>query len=161
MTAAARKLAIGFLLISGGLSGCAANLENIVSSPRVKLTDVQVMGLGFSSQTFLLSFGVSNPNPFPLPVSDVSYGVWLDGQRFASGRTPSEFSVPAQGDATFAISVELDLLQTAPRLLSIVRDGQSKTISYELEGELDIDIPLTPPVAYRNTGNIHIGSGGL
>lgn len=161
MTVATRKLMIGFLLFGGGLGGCATNLDNIVSSPRVELRDVQVMGLGFSSQTFLLSFDIRNPNPFPLPISTVSYGVRLDEQRFASGTTTSEFSIPAEGDAAFAISVELDLLQTAPRLLSIVRQGQSKTISYELEGELAIDIPFTPPVAYRTKGTIRIGSGAF
>lgn len=161
MTVATRKLMIGFLLFGGGLGGCATNLDNIVSSPRVELRDVQVMGLGFSGQTFLLSFDIRNPNPFPLPVSNVSYGVRLDEQRFASGTTTSEFSIPAEGDAEFAITVELDLLQTAPRLLSIVRQAQSKTISYELEGELAIDIPFTPPVAYRNKGTIRIGSGAF
>lgn len=159
MTAATRNLTIGLLLLVNGLGGCATSLDNIVSSPSIELRDVKVMGLGFNSQTFLLSFDVRNPNPFPLPVSDVSYGIRLDGQRFASGTTTSEFSIPSEGDATFAISVELDLLQTAPRLLSIVRQGQSKTISYELEGELAIDIPLTPPVSYHNKGTIRLGSG--
>lgn len=155
MTTAMRKLL--FVLVLVGIGGCATNLDNIVSSPKVELADVKVMGLGFSGQTFLLSFDVSNPNAFSLPVSEVSYSVRLDGQRFASGTTPSGFSVPAQGDAQFAISVELDLLQTAPRLLSIVRQGNGSHIAYELAGELALDIPFTPPVAYRTTGTIRIG----
>ena len=119
MKTSLRRLWIVILLVGSG--GCATSLENAVSSPKVELTDVEVMGLGFKSQTFLLSFNVRNPNPFPLPVENVSYGVRLDGQRFASGTTPSSFSVPAQGASQFAISVELDLLQTAPRLLSFAR----------------------------------------
>ncbi len=154
MTTALRRLCIVFLLIGSG--GCASSIENVVSTPKVELTDVEVMGLGFKSQTFLLSFNVRNPNPFALPVENVSYGVRLDGQRFASGTTPSSFSVPAQGAARFAISVELDLLQTAPRLLSIVRQGNRSHIDYELEGQLAVDIPLTPPIAYRTRGSIRI-----
>jgi len=155
MTPTMRKLIIVILLVGSG--GCATSLENVVSSPQVELTNVEVMGLGFKNQTFLLSFDVENPNAFPLPVKNVSYGVRLDGQRFASGTTPSSFSVPAQGDAQFAISVELDLLQTAPRLLSIVRQGNRTHIGYELEGELAVDIPFTPPIAYETTGSIRIG----
>ncbi len=156
MTPVLRRLLIVILLIGSG--GCATTLDNVVSSPKVELTNVEVMGLGFKSQTFLLSFDVRNPNPFPLPVRHVSYGVRLDGQRFASGTTPTGFSVPAQGDAQFAISVELDLLQTAPRLLSIVRQGDRTHIGYELEGELAVDIPLTPPISYDTTGSIRISS---
>ena len=157
-----RRLASGHLVIAGltlVLGGCASLPENIISKPEVQLRDVQVVGLGFKNQTFLLSFDIHNPNPFPLPVNHVSYGVRLDGQRFASGQTPSEISVPASGDSQFAISVELDLLATAPQLLSIVRDGVRAEVPYDLEGQLGIDIPFTPPVSYRTHGAVRLNSG--
>jgi LEA14-like dessication related protein len=149
------------MLALGALSACSTLPENVIGEPEVKLRDVQVMGLGFQNQTFLLSFDISNPNPFPLPVNHVSYGVRLDGQRFASGKTASDISVPAGGESRVAISVELDLLSTAPRLLSIVRDGTRREIPYQLEGQLGIDIPLTPPVTYRTEGLIRLDSSGF
>ena len=145
-------------LLIGCLSACASLPESLVSTPSVKLSNVQVVGLGFRTQTFLLSFDVANPNPFPLPVSNVGYGVRLDGQRFASGETASKFTIPADGDASFAISVDLNLLQTAPQLLSIVRDGTRQEINYELEGRFGVDIPLTPTIKYRNSGKIRLNS---
>lgn len=144
-----------------GLGACETLPENLIEKPVVALRDVQVVGLGFNAQTFLLSFDISNPNPFPLPVNHVSYGVQLDGQRFAAGRTPGEINVPADGTAQFAISVELDLLNTAPALLSIVREGVRREVPYVLEGELAIDIPLTPPVRYRSEGAIRLNSRGF
>jgi len=154
-----RRLTVAGLIISVfGLSACASLPENLISTPDVKLRDVQVMGLGFKNQTFRLSFDIHNPNPFTLPVKHVSYDVRLDGQRFASGETPSEISVPASGDTEFAISVELDLLSTAPQLLSIVREGTRSEIPYELFGELGVDIPFTPPVSYRSDGAIRLDS---
>lgn len=146
----------GFIIALCGLGGCASLPENLIAKPEVELRDVEVVGLGFKGQTFLLSFDISNPNPFRLPVSHVSYGLKLDGLRFASGETPSNISVPASGRSEFAISVELDLLTTAPRLLSIVRDGVHGEIPYELEGELGVDIPLTPPVSFGTVGSIRI-----
>jgi len=145
------------LLISC-VSACASMPESLVSSPSVKLSNVQVVGLGFNAQTFLLSFDVTNPNPFPLPVSNVDYGVRLDGQRFASGETASKFTIPADGDASFAISVDLNLLQTAPQLLSIVRDGTRQDINYEVEGRFGVDIPLAPTLKYRNSGKLRLNS---
>ena len=155
----ARRLKVTVLLVAlCGLAACASLPENLVSEPRVELRDVRVIGLGFKSQTFLLSFDISNPNAFSLPVSHLSYGVKLDGHRFASGQTPCEISVPAGGETQFAISVELDLLNTAPKLLAIVRDGTRAEIPYELKGELSVDIPFTPPISYRTNGAIQLRS---
>jgi len=156
-----RNLAWGLAVFAMSLAGCATTLESVVKSPSVELRDVQVMGLGFNGQTFLLSFDIRNPNPFALPVRSVSYGVRLDGYRFASGETASEFSVPANGASQFAISVDLNLLQTAPQLLSIVRQSARKDVTYELEGRLAVDIPLTPIVSYRNAGSIRLNPDSL
>jgi len=156
-----RTFTLGVAVFGSGLAGCATTFENLVESPTVELTNVQIIGLGFNSQTFMLSFDVDNPNPFSLPVESVSYGVKLDGHRFASGKTASEFSVPANGQGQFAISVDLDLLQTAPQLLSIVRESVRKEVEYELEGQLAVGIPLAPPVSYRNTGSIRLTSDAL
>ena len=98
------------------LSGCASSLENWIKSPTVELTEVELVGLDFSSQTFLLSFDVSNPNGIALPIKSVSYGVKLNGQSFARGETASAFSVPANGASQFGISVDLDLLQFEPAM---------------------------------------------
>ena len=81
-----------------------------------------------------------------------------DGQRFASGETASDFTVPADGDARFAISVDLNLLQTAPQLLSIVHGGSRQDIRYDLDGRLAVDIPFTPPIKYRNSGTIQVNA---
>ena len=151
-----RTLLIGALTLM--LAACASIPDNIIGKPEMRLRGVQVVELGFKNQTFLLSFDVSNPNPFPLPMTQVSYGVRLDGHRFASGKTLCDISVPAGGDAEFAISVELDLLTTAPQLLSVVRDGVRGDIPYELEGELGVNIPFTPPVPFRTDGTIRLGS---
>jgi len=145
-------------LLVGSLSACASVPEQRVDTPSVNLSDVQVVDLGFKSQTFLLSFDVANPNPFPLPVSHIRYGVKLDGQRFASGETVCDFTVPAHGDTSFTISVDLNLMHTAPGLLSWVRDGARREIAYQLDGRFRVDIPQSPPLKYRNRGSIRFNS---
>ena len=153
-----RMIRLNLALLAFCMSACASLPENLISTPQVSLSNVQVVGLGFKSQTFLLSFDVANPNPFPLPVRNVGYGVKLDGQRFASGETASEFTVPADGETSFAISVDLNLLQTSPQLLSIVRGGTRRDIRYELDGRFGVDIPLTPPIKYRHSGVIRLNA---
>lgn len=158
MTHTYRKFLLTFALSAVLLTGCASGLQNMLKSPTVELYSVQLVALDFNSQTFLLSFDVANPNGFALPIKAVTYGVKLNGQSFASGATASAFTVAANGTSQFAISVDLDLLQTAPKLLSIVRQSVREEVSYELDGELALDLPLTPPVAFRNSGNIRLSS---
>ena len=145
----------GILLLCGFLASCAAT-DSLVTVPDVRLTDVEVTSLDFSGQTFRLGFGVRNPNPFPLPVTRIQYGVALDGQPFAAGETAGNFVVPANGDGEFAISVELDLLKSAPQLLYTVHDGVRSAIPYALEGSFGIDIPFAKPLKFETNGEIRV-----
>lgn len=147
------------LIITVTLLTACASVAPLISVPGVSLRNVQVQELDFSAQTFLLGFDVTNPNPFPLPISAVSYGVKLDGHHFAGGSTQSAITVAARGDAEFSISVELDLLHTSPRLLYIIRDGVMRDIPYELQGELGIDIPFAKPIAFETSGEIRLYAG--
>ena len=153
-----RTGSLGLLAILS-LGACASAPTALVQSPYISLNHVEVQSLGLNSQTVLLGFDVTNPNPFPLPVESLSYGVRLDGHRFASGRTHGEFTVPAQSDTAFAIEVELDLLRTAPRLIHIVRDGAHRDIPYDLTGELSVDVPFAPDVPFETSGTIRLFAG--
>ena len=146
----------GVLLLTTVLLSSCASLDNVVSAPTVSLRNVQVEDIGFDSQTFILSFDVRNPNPFPLPVKSINYGVKLDGHRFASGEAASSFTIAAGGDGGFSISVDVNLLQTAPELLFIVRDATRRDIPYSLEGRLAIDIPYTKPLKFQSSGLIRL-----
>jgi LEA14-like dessication related protein len=150
------RVAASTLFLTLSLLTACASSGDIIRAPNVSLRNVEVTDLDFSRQTFLLGFGVTNPNPFPLPVSTVSYGVELDGYQFASGSTNGTFTVPASGDAGFAISVELDLLKTAPQLLYLVRDSLKRDIPYELNGQFGLNIPLADPVRFRSSGEIRL-----
>lgn len=154
-TKAAYRLTL--LLISTGLYACAGS-ASLVQTPVVELTSVEMSRMTFTNQTFLLGFSVSNPNPFPVPVRSVRYRVRLNDQNFAGGETAGDFTVPAGGDGSFVISVDLDLLQSGAQLASIVRSGVRDNINYELYGDLSIDIPTSPTLRFSNSGTIMVQS---
>ena len=141
-------------------TGCAST-GAIVEKPGVSLRNVQIADIDLDGQTFVLQFDVDNPNPFPLPIRAVSYGVELEGLRLASGETECAFTVPAGGDGHFEITVDVDLMRTAPQLMFIVRDGIYRDIPYALEGRFAIDVPFANPVAFRNEGSIRLNAGEL
>lgn len=137
------------------LNGCATTRE-MLRSPSVSLTDVELTQAGFDRQTFMLSFNVDNPNPFPLPIKEVRYQINLANEKFASGEAQSNFSIPAGGTGAFDLSVEIDLLKQASALLSVVRSGMRHHVEYELYGSMSVDIPLVQPIAFSNSGSIQI-----
>ncbi len=151
-----RKTAAVALLGAFVLSACASTPTTLIQSPYVSLSQVQFRSLDIDGQTVVLGFDMTNPNPFPLPVESLSYGVRLDGYRFASGKTTGEFTVPARSDTAFAIEVELDLLKTAPRLINIVRQGTQQDVAYDLAGEFQVDVPFAPSVEFENNGTIRL-----
>lgn len=137
------------------LSACVGT-GTVIDAPKVDLIGVELTAADFRHQTFLLRFDVDNPNPFPLPVKAVTYRVTFDDQKFAGGETQGRFTVPARGDDTFAISVDLDLLGSATQLTSLLRGGLRENVSYELKGSLAIDIPFVSPIPFSSSGVINM-----
>jgi LEA14-like dessication related protein len=148
-----RKTILPFAIVS--LSACAGT-GTIIDSPKVDLTGVELTSANFRRQTFLLSFDVSNPNPFPLPVKAVDYQVNFDDRKFAGGKTLGNFTVPAGGDDSFAISVNLDILSSTSHLGSLLSGDFKENISYELRGNFAVDIPFVKPIPFSSSGVINM-----
>lgn len=148
--------ALGALVAASALlSGCASTGPAIVA-PELELRSVELTELGFYGQTFLLGFDVHNPNPFPLPVRNVRYELTLDNRRFAGGETQSGFVVGAKSDAEFAISVELDLRQSASGFHTLIESGFERAVKYELQGSLRLDLPAAPPISFSEAGTVRL-----
>jgi len=150
-----RNLALA--LISLVLAACASTGLR-VETPSVTLQSIRLEEADLSRQRFVLSFGVQNPNPFPLPIRAVRYRVMLDNQRFAGGETVSDFTIPSRGDGNFSISVETDLLRSGTQLAGLLRNATRESVDYELAGDLTVDIPFAPPLEYAQRGTIMVQS---
>ena len=144
-------LLVAFVL----LSACASTLPAI-AAPEVRLTSVELSRLGLYGQTFLLGIHVSNPNPFPLPVSNVRYELRLDDDRFAGGETRGGFVVPPGSATEFAISVELDLRHSVSGLNTLIESGFERSVQYQLQGSLQLDLPAAKPLSFAESGSVRL-----
>lgn len=156
MKALAYRRLIPGLVIVGMLAGCAAGTEALVSTPDVDLKSVSMERVGFTGQTFLLGFEVDNPNAFPLPVKAVKYRVMFDDARFAGGETRAAFTVPAKGTDQFMLSVELDIINSATEVMSLLKGGMPEHVKYRVEGSLTVDIPFARPLPFSSSGTIQV-----
>jgi LEA14-like dessication related protein len=147
--------AVAVLIATFCLSACAGT-ESLIVSPAIDLTGVELTSVNFQRQTFLLSFDVSNPNPFPLPVKAVEYRLTFDDKKFATGKTQGGFTVPARGSDSFAISVDLDILKSATQLTSLFGGKFRENVPYELQGRLAVDIPLVKQVSFFSSGIVNM-----
>ena len=137
------------------LAGCATT-ENLVSTPDVTLTSVELESASLRKQTFLLGFEVENSNPFPLPVESIRYSVALDDERFVGGETQASFTIPARGTNAFVVSVEVDILNRATQITSLLQGGMPDNVSYQVDGSLTVDIPFTRPLSFSSSGMIAV-----
>lgn len=145
----------GLLIAVCCLAACASTAQ-LIASPTVTLTGVELTSASLRRQTFVLSFDIDNPNPFPLPVKTFDYEVIFDDEKFAEGRTQGSFSVPANGMDSFAISVDLDFLSSATHFKTLMHGGFQEDIAYELKGRLAVDLPLVQPLGFSNSGVINM-----
>ena len=153
-----RRLLVRFpfvLVVTACLAACAGT-GSIIDSPTVELTGCELTSASLKRQTFLLRFHVANPNPFPLPVKAVEYRIMFDQQEFAGGETRGSFTIPAAGEESFAISVDLDVLKSATHLKSLLRGDFRENVSYELQGRFAVDIPFVNAVAFSAAGIVNM-----
>ena len=142
-------------LASLAASGCAST-GNLVSEPVVELASVEVESISATRQSFLLGFSVYNPNAFPLPVEGLRYRIRLNDQKFAEGRTRGRFNIPADGNGSFQVSVDLDLMRSGSQLATLIRTGLRDDMHYQLYGNLDLELPTSPSLAFSSAGTIAI-----
>ncbi len=150
------QLQISVCVIAALLLSACASTETMVAAPKVQLKSVELSKVSFNQQTFLLGFDVSNPNAFPLPVKAIRYRLLFDGRNFAQGETRGNFTVPARGDDHFVLSVNINFLDSATQLTSLLRGGVPDHVEYELQGSLSINIPFVKPVPFSSTGVIPV-----
>ena len=66
------------------------------------------------------------------------------------------FTVPARGHDEFELSVELDILNSASQITSLIQGGVQQHVSYRVEGSLTVDIPFAKPLPFSSSGTIQV-----
>lgn len=143
------------LIFTFALNACSTVLQEVLKEPEVSLGEVKLIKVGLINQTFSLRLIVTNPNQIALPIKSFNYAIHLAGDEFASGNTAQPFSIPANGSESIDLTVKLNLLRSSSHLINIVKSG-SQSISYQLKGNIGIDLPLMSAVPVNKAGSINL-----
>jgi LEA14-like dessication related protein len=149
-----RSLARAVLCVLAlSLSACAA-LRPDLQVPRLTLVSVAMTSADIFNQQFLVKVNVENPNDRELPITGIDYKLFLEGDSFAEGVSKKPFTVPAQGDIDFDMTVRTNFVSGAGRLLS--RLNGREQVNYVVEGKVLTDITMLKKIPFQETGTVNI-----
>lgn len=103
----------GVLLGSLGLvlGGCAST-----AAPRMSIEEVSVEEESAEAIVLLFSVRGENPNPFPLPLEEVTYRLELGGDRVFSGVRSAQITIPRSSSGLLELPVAFELSDFAGKL---------------------------------------------
>lgn len=145
-----------FLCLGIVLSGCATLSESL-ESPEVSLASLRLVEAGIARQRYDLTLHVRNPNAIPLPVRGLAYRIDLAGERFAAGETLRSFTIPANGESQFELSITTDLLRSLSSLQRLI-EQREQSLDYSIGGELQVDLPLVRAIPFSKSGALDLGA---
>jgi LEA14-like dessication related protein len=133
------------------LSACSA-LRPDLQVPRLTLVSVAMTSGDIFNQQFLVKVNVQNPNARELPVRGIDYKLFLEGDSFAEGVSEKPFTVPAEGDIDFDMTVRTNFVSGAARLISRL-NGRDQ-VNYVVEGKVLTDISMLKKIPFQETGTV-------
>lgn len=142
-----RKLTITLLCLL--LAACATMRPE---PPEVQLAGLEITDLSLSHANFLANLKLYNPNSAALDIRGLSFTLFLNDVRIATGKTAKAFNIPSEayGEAALHLSSSyLDLLQLSSGL-----QGKEQ-LSFRIAGEVKVGglgfMSITVPIDREGT----------
>ncbi|KAK8915971.1 hypothetical protein KSP39_PZI023306 [Platanthera zijinensis] len=107
--------------------------------PTADVTAVHIPSINLQKAEIVVDVLVSNPNPIPIPLIDISYSIESDGRKLVSGLIPDAGTVHAHGSETVKIPVVL-IYDDIKNTYADIKPGS--IIPYRVKVDLIVDVPI-------------------
>lgn len=127
-------------LMTLGLFGCDSNLvKDLVLTPEIK--SIQLSHFSVEDRQAVFDVSVHNPNPFPLPISQLAGDIKLNNLAIGSLSARSEQNLAAfdTQNVTLPLSLNPDALVNAAQ--SVLLKGKAE---YQFNGTVDTSLGQVP-----------------
>ena len=110
--------------------------------PGIKLSDVKIKKMNFTSAELVAQVEVNNPNDFKLALNQFDYALKINQQNWGQGNITQKSTIPRKGTGIIEIPVKLNLLSIGSTAYSLLQ--KKAPLQYELKGNamLDTDLDL-------------------
>lgn len=136
------------------LTGCATKSE--WQAPRLSIVSATITSADVFNAQFRVRMHVDNPNPRSLPIKEINYEVFLEGDRFAEGMSAAPFVVPANGSQEFDLSLSTDFLSSIGRLMARLNGTNRNQIEYVVKGAVVLNAPFSPKLKFAEGGSVNL-----
>ena len=134
-------------------TGCSA-LRPKLEVPRLTLVSVAMTSADVFNQQFRVRLNVQNPNDREIPVTGIDYKLFLEGDSFAEGVSNKPFTVPANGESEFDMTIRTNFMSGVARLLS--RLNGREQVQYVIEGKVLTEISMLKKIPFQETGTVNL-----
>ena len=108
--------------------------------PNIKIKDVKVKNLGFTSADVVAQVEVDNPNNFDMILKSFNYQLNINQQNWGQGKITNSSKIPGKGKGVIEIPVKLDLLSIGSAAASLLQN--KSPLEYQLKGNATLDTGL-------------------
>jgi LEA14-like dessication related protein len=112
----------------------------IVRMPTLNLENCAIKSLSLTAAKLDLTVRVHNPNTFALSLADMAYAFDVSGKRWADGKTAETLALPAKGDGTLTIPVNLNFLSVGSAAYTALTG--SDAVPYALQTDAKVGSSL-------------------
>jgi LEA14-like dessication related protein len=123
---------ISALLMAGIMTGCAG-LGKPLESPRISLSNIQMLESSGMESAFLVQLRVQNPNDVDLDIRGMDCDVEINGKPFAYGISSTPVKIPAFGSDTVPVKVYTSVIDIFRGLLNL--PGR-EDLTYQVKGKV-------------------------
>lgn len=122
---------LALLLMLPLVAGCALS-GKLLEKPTVSLEEVSARDTNLTGTTLVFRLNLKNPNAIDLPLDDLTYQVFLNGNFFAEGRTDKKVRIPARGESDVEIPLAVQYTKVLSGLGRVLR---GEDMDYRLKGD--------------------------
>lgn len=137
------------------LAGCSAMAPKL-ETPRLTIVSASMTSGDIFSQNFLVRISAQNPNDRELPVKGIEYKLFLQGDSFAEGTSPRGFTLPANGETEFDMTVRTNFVSSIGRLLT--RLNGKNQVEYVFEGKVMLASGMVRSIPFQESGSVDLAT---
>ena len=108
--------------------------------PSIKIKDVKIKNLSFTTAELVAQVEVTNPNDFDLGLSNLNYQLKVNQQNWGQGKINQISSIPKKGKGIVEIPVKLNLLSAGKSAYNALIN--KTPVEYQLTGNATLDTGL-------------------
>lgn len=147
-----RKYFVLVAALAMGIAGCSVLGSSVFKEPVVRVSNVQLRGLGLSGGAVDVDLAVYNPNGFNLDATRLTYNLKFDSVTFATGALTDRMTAQANDTMHVRIPVNFTYSGVGAAGRQIINTG---TLNYNVTGDLTVGTKLGNfTVPYRSTGRV-------